>query len=80
MKTAISIPDKIFSEAEQLAHLLGISRSELFTKAVIEFLERKNTNKIIEKLNDLYSKEDSILKVNDYKLQMKSLDLLKDEW
>lgn len=34
MKTAISVPDDVFRKAERLAKRLGISRSELFTRAV----------------------------------------------
>jgi metal-responsive CopG/Arc/MetJ family transcriptional regulator len=38
MKTAISIPDEVFEQAEQAAKRLGLSRSELFTRAVQAFL------------------------------------------
>jgi metal-responsive CopG/Arc/MetJ family transcriptional regulator len=38
MKTAISVPDSVFEAAEQLAHRLGLSRSELYAKAVEEFI------------------------------------------
>lgn len=38
MKTAISIPDDVFEQAERAAKHLGLSRSELFTRAVQAFL------------------------------------------
>jgi hypothetical protein len=38
MKTAISIPDDVFEQAERAAKRLGLSRSELFTRAVKEYL------------------------------------------
>ncbi|HEV8244991.1 MAG TPA: ribbon-helix-helix protein, CopG family [Polyangiaceae bacterium] len=38
MKTAISIPDELFERAEREAKRLRISRSELFARAVREFL------------------------------------------
>lgn len=38
MKTAISVPDHVFEQAEQAAKQLGMSRSELFTRAVQAFL------------------------------------------
>jgi len=38
MKTAISVPDEVFRQAEQAAKRLGVSRSELFTRAVREYL------------------------------------------
>ncbi|MEK6716162.1 MAG: ribbon-helix-helix protein, CopG family, partial [candidate division NC10 bacterium] len=34
MKTAISIPDPLFRECEKLARDLGISRSQLFSRAL----------------------------------------------
>jgi metal-responsive CopG/Arc/MetJ family transcriptional regulator len=39
MKTAISIPDDIFKAADVAAKRLGISRSELFVRAVKEMLD-----------------------------------------
>jgi len=47
MKAAISIPDKLFRSADEAAKNLGLSRSALIQKA------------IIEKLNRVYSKVDS---------------------
>jgi hypothetical protein len=38
VKTAISVPDEVFREAERTAKRLGMSRSELFTRAMREFL------------------------------------------
>jgi hypothetical protein len=38
MKTAISVPDAVFRRVERATKRLGISRSELFTRAVVEFL------------------------------------------
>jgi hypothetical protein len=38
MKTAISIPDDVFESAERTAKRLGVSRSELFTRAMREYL------------------------------------------
>ena len=40
MKTAISLPDPIFHSAERLAARLGISRSELYRRAIETLLER----------------------------------------
>ena len=42
MKTAISLPDLVFEEAEALASQLGLSRSELYTKALQAYLRRHN--------------------------------------
>ena len=62
MKTAISLPDTLFNQAEELAHRLGIARSQLFAKALSEYLEKYRTNQITDKLNKIYlhDREDSL--------------------
>jgi predicted transcriptional regulator len=40
MKTAISLPDAIFRDAERLARRLKKSRSRLYQEAVAEYLAR----------------------------------------
>jgi metal-responsive CopG/Arc/MetJ family transcriptional regulator len=59
MKTAISIPDEIFESAQQLASSLGISRSELYARAVTELLERHRADKVTERLDRVYGVEES---------------------
>jgi metal-responsive CopG/Arc/MetJ family transcriptional regulator len=62
MKTAISLPDKVFHEAEQLARQQGISRSELYKKAIEKYLEEeKSKETLLEKLNRVYGEVDSSL-------------------
>ncbi|MDR2717540.1 MAG: hypothetical protein LBB89_05695 [Treponema sp.] len=40
MKTAISLPDMVYFEAEKTAQNLGISRSALFLNALTEYLKK----------------------------------------
>ena len=40
MKTAVSIPDDVFEEAERLATELKTSRSQLYSRALQEFVAR----------------------------------------
>ena len=54
MKTAISIPDQIFESAESLARKLRVSRSELYTRAVRELLDRNQSERITERLNQIW--------------------------
>lgn len=56
MKTAISIPDNIFTAAENAAKKLNIARSQLYTKALEEYLSNHNNQNVLEKLNSVYSK------------------------
>ena len=53
MKTAISLPDKLFSQAEKTAKKLGIPRSQLFAKAVEEFIANHNPSDVTERINEV---------------------------
>ena len=79
MKTAISIPDPIFEQADQLAHKLGISRSELYASAVQAYVEAHRADSITEALNRIYSQEDSSLDPVVAALQATALSR-DDEW
>ncbi|HET6347933.1 MAG TPA: CopG family transcriptional regulator [Candidatus Krumholzibacteria bacterium] len=57
MKTAISIPDDIFDAAEKAARRMGISRSELYQRAVVAFLRRRGSDVVRERLDRVYGKE-----------------------
>jgi antitoxin MazE6 len=46
MKTAISIPDDVFEQAERYAKRLGVSRSELYARAVRLLLEAESEKEI----------------------------------
>jgi metal-responsive CopG/Arc/MetJ family transcriptional regulator len=51
MKTAVSVPDEVFEEAEHLAKHLKISRSELYAKALSEFVSRHTPDTVTESFN-----------------------------
>jgi metal-responsive CopG/Arc/MetJ family transcriptional regulator len=54
MKTAISLPDQLFTDADETAKRLGISRSQLYAKALAEYLERLSETRITARLNEVY--------------------------
>jgi metal-responsive CopG/Arc/MetJ family transcriptional regulator len=78
MKTAISLPDPVFKQAEALAQQLGLSRSELYTKALQSYLKRYNRDQILLKLNQVYSRESSELDPVMAKMQFMSLP--REDW
>ncbi len=80
MKTAISIPDPLFGAAERLAKRLGLSRSELFQRALQAFLQEHNDEGVTEALDKIYgpASEDGSLDPLLEQLQLASLP--KDEW
>ncbi|KAF3977850.1 MAG: hypothetical protein HFP77_05040 [Methylococcales symbiont of Iophon sp. n. MRB-2018] len=78
MKTAISIPDPIFQSAEIMAHHLAISRSELFTKAISEYLDTHKYRDVTESLNQVYNELSSSLDEELVSMQLDSID--KEIW
>jgi predicted transcriptional regulator len=46
MKTAVSIPDDVFEDAERLASRLQTSRSKLYARALAEFVARHDDDRI----------------------------------
>jgi len=51
MKTAISIPDKVYTEAERLSRRLKKSRSQVYTEAVTEYIARHDPKAVTEGMN-----------------------------
>jgi hypothetical protein len=51
MKTAVSIPDPVFAEAEGLAKRLGISRSRLYARAVGAFVAQHAPDRVTEAMD-----------------------------
>lgn len=52
MKTAISIPDSVFQAAEKHAKRMRKSRSQLFSEAMVEYLERHTPDEITRMMNE----------------------------
>ena len=78
MKTAISVPDAVFSRAEVFARRRKMTRSALFTVAVDEYVQQHRVEDVTRKLNEIYAKEDSSLDPVLERLQ--ALSLPKEDW
>lgn len=61
MKTAISLPDAIYAEAERLARRLNKSRSQLYAEAVAAFLRRYDTDALTESFDRVCAEVDTRL-------------------
>jgi len=57
VKTAISIQEKLYEQAELLAKKMNISRSHLFGMAVEDFIQRYQNRSLLEEINQAYSDE-----------------------
>lgn len=78
MKTAISIPDDVFKSADTMAKRMGVSRSQLYSKAMEEFLARHRSRQVTARLDDIYGEEDSSISPELTKTQVKNI--LHEEW
>lgn len=51
MKTAISVPDETFKQAERQATALGMSRSEFYSRAAQRYLEHLEAESLTGRIN-----------------------------
>jgi len=51
MKTAVSIPDEIFEEAERLARRTKRSRSDVYSRALAEYVARHAPDRVTEAMD-----------------------------
>jgi predicted transcriptional regulator len=52
MKTAVSLPDDLYEQAEQLADRLGRSRSQIYRDALAEYLARHQPKTVTAALDE----------------------------
>lgn len=53
MKTAVSVPDEVFAQADRVARDRGWSRSQLYTRALEEFLAAQGDDPVTVALDAL---------------------------
>jgi antitoxin MazE6 len=78
MKTAVSIPDRLFREAERLTKRLRIPRSQLYARALEDYIRQQRSKGIKEALDEVYSTESSELDPVIAQLQAEALE--SDKW
>lgn len=80
MKTAISIPDRLFREAEELSVKLGVSRSELYVRAISALLDQHRDKLITARLNEVHATEGPDLSLDAALAQAQSRTLGEEKW
>jgi Arc/MetJ-type ribon-helix-helix transcriptional regulator len=53
MKTAVSIPDDLFRQADELARRLGKSRSEVYREALADYVSRREAGAVTRALDEI---------------------------
>lgn len=51
MKTAVSIPNEVFGEAERLARRTKRSRSQVYSRALAEYVARHTPDRVTEAMD-----------------------------
>ncbi len=78
MKTAISLPDALFKSGDTLAKRLGVSRSELYARALADFVAKHRANQVTQRLNAVYAEEDS--RLDPALLNGQLMGLTRESW
>jgi len=78
MKTAVSIPDKVFVEAERLAKRMKRSRSEIFSRALAEYIARHLPDRVTEAMNRTLAEIDE--PTDSFTLAAGARSLSRTEW
>jgi len=80
VKTAISIEESLFKEADELATEMNTSRSKLFAMAISEFIQRQKNQKLFEKINTAYDDmPDALEKEQQQAMKAKHRQILEEE-
>ncbi|HUG53685.1 MAG TPA: ChpI protein [Vicinamibacteria bacterium] len=56
MKVAVSIPDRIFEQAERVSRKLKVPRSQLYARAVEAYVKGHSGEDITRRLNEVYGR------------------------
>ncbi len=78
MKTAISITDRLFEEAERFAKRHKVSRSRLYSQAVAAYLKSQSASGVRERLDAVYAIE--VSSVDAILSRMQEASLHEEEW
>jgi metal-responsive CopG/Arc/MetJ family transcriptional regulator len=73
MKVAVSLPERVFEEAERVSKRLRVSRSRLYAQAVEEFVA-KHGEKRVAALEKVYEAEPSEVERGLADLQARALE------
>lgn len=59
MKTALSLPDELFEAAEAVAERLSLNRSQLYARAIAEFVAKWSADEVRESYDRAYGTAES---------------------
>ena len=78
LQTAISLPERLYKDAEKTAKSLGIPRSQLFAKALEEYITKHKRGEVTEKLNEIYGKINTDAQIHGSGIETAGLESLRE--
>ena len=78
MKAAISIPDDVFERGERLARRLHTSRSQLYARALADFVVQHEDDKITSSMNEVL--DDVGVEADEFSRRAARQTLRRVEW
>jgi metal-responsive CopG/Arc/MetJ family transcriptional regulator len=81
IKTAISIQESLFEQAENLAHKMKVSRSRLFVLALEDYISHQQNRELLAQINAVYAdKPDVAEKALHRKMRRVHRRMVEGEW
>jgi len=80
MKTAISVDDRLLSEADQTAREMGLSRSRLIAVALEAYLRRRRQEDTVARLNEVYGEADPAEARTVKRMKSKFRATIRERW
>ena len=80
MKTAISLPDTLYRAANHLARKLGISRSEVFQRALAAYVSAHEDAGVTAALDAVYPEGGEVARLDRVLERLQAASLPKEDW
>lgn len=80
MKTAVSIPDELFHQADELARRQGKSRSAIYREALSEYVRRRDEGGITQAMNDVVASLGGDAGTDNWSKEAARRALERSEW
>ena len=80
IKTAVSLQEQLFKQAELMAHDLKLSRSRLFAAALEEFIERHQNRQLLDRINKACEAADDSERKYLRRMRQRHRKSIEGEW
>jgi metal-responsive CopG/Arc/MetJ family transcriptional regulator len=80
IKTAVSLQNHLFDQADEIAKEMKVSRSKLFALALEDYIQRYRNRQLLEQINRAYTDSPDLEEVERLvRMQRKQRQILQDK-